>query len=161
MNTITIKLSADRADWKTCAVLMAASDPWLTLGMNAELCEKAFVGDEKEIYIAKLNDQINGFVILQMKGSFKGYIQTLFVKDEWRGKGIGKQLLQFSEQRILKVSPNIFICVSSFNTAAAKLYYEFGFELVGELKDFVKKGFTELLLRKTVGPMVGYQSERQ
>ncbi len=30
--------------------------------------------------------------------------------------------------------------------------------LVGELDNFVKKGFTELLLRKTVGPRVGYKA---
>jgi hypothetical protein len=37
-----------------------------------------------------------------------------------------------------------------------KLYYEFGFKLVGELSDFVKEGYTELLLRKTFGPIIGY-----
>jgi ribosomal-protein-alanine N-acetyltransferase len=72
--------------------------------------------------------------------------------------GLGRKLLQFCEDRILKISPNIFICVSSFNVGAIKLYYEFGFKLVGELEDFVKKGFTELLLRKTFGPIVGYKS---
>ena len=50
----------------------------------------------------------------------------------------------------------MFICVSSFNSGAIKLYYEFGFKLIGEMENFVKEGFTELLLRKTVGPRVGY-----
>lgn len=76
-----------------------------------------------------------------------------------RGKGIGIQLLGFCEERILKFSPNVFICVSSFNTAAIKLYYKFGFKLVGELDNFVKAGFTELLLRKTVGARVGYSPQ--
>jgi hypothetical protein len=40
-----------------------------------------------------------------------------------------------------------------------KLYYELGFKLVGELENFVKEGFSELLLRKTVGPRVGYQGK--
>ncbi|MGZ3753398.1 MAG: GNAT family N-acetyltransferase, partial [Mucilaginibacter sp.] len=74
-----------------------------------------------------------------------------------RGRGYGTQLLQFCEDRILQHSPNIFICVSSFNHGAIQLYTKFGFELVGELKDFVKKGFTELLFRKTVGPVVDYK----
>jgi hypothetical protein len=34
-----------------------------------------------------------------------------------------------------------------------------GFKLVGELENFVKEGFSELLLRKTVGPRVGYQGK--
>jgi ribosomal protein S18 acetylase RimI-like enzyme len=52
----------------------------------------------------------------------------------------------------------VFICVSSFNKDAARLYYKFGFKLVGELDNFIKEGYTELLLRKTVGPRLGYQS---
>jgi ribosomal-protein-alanine N-acetyltransferase len=62
--------------------------------------------------------------------------------------GFGKMLLQFCEERILKISPNIFICVSSFNEGAIRLYNEFGFKPVGELDN---------LLRKTAGPMVGYR----
>jgi ribosomal-protein-alanine N-acetyltransferase len=69
---------------------------------------------------------------------------------------MGTRLLHFCEERIRKISPNIFICVSSFNKGAMKLYYEYGFKLVGELNDFVREGFTELLLRKTYGPIVGY-----
>jgi ribosomal-protein-alanine N-acetyltransferase len=96
-------------------------------------------------------------VVIQTQGTFKGYIQAIAIKDVYRGAGYGSQLLQFCEDRILRYSPNIFICVSSFNHGAIQLYIKFGFELVGELKDFVKKGFTELLLRKTVGPVVGYE----
>ena len=65
-------------------------------------------------------------------------------------------MLQFCERRILAISPNVFICVSSFNKGAIKLYYETGFKLVGELTDFIKEGFTELLLRKSAGPILGY-----
>ena len=41
---------------------------------------------------------------------------------------------------------------------SCQLYTKFGFEPVGELKDFVKKGFTELLMRKTVGAIVDYKA---
>ncbi len=95
-------------------------------------------------------------MIIQVCGTFSGYIQTLCIDERERGKGLGTKLLQFAEQRILRFSPNIFICVSSFNDGAIRLYEEFGFKLVGELRDFVKSGFTELLFRKTVGPIVGY-----
>ena len=33
-------------------------------------------------------------------------------------------------------------------------------ELIGELENFVKEGFTELLLRKTVGPRSGYTGQK-
>jgi len=154
---ISFKLTTDDQDVSVCAMMMAETDPWITLEMNYELCLKAFEGPSKEIYVIAQNDEIAGFVILQTGGTFKGYIQTLCIGEAYRGKGLGKKLLQFCEERILKISPNIFICVSSFNKGAIKLYYEFGFKLVGELNDFVKEGFTELLLRKTFGPIVGYK----
>ena len=110
--------------------------------------------------MVEIDNEIAGFVILQIGGTFKEYIQTICIDGAYRGRGIGKKLLQFSEERILKISPNIFICVFSFNNGAIRLYIEFGFKLVGELDNFVKEGFTELLFRKTFGPIVGYKTKQ-
>lgn len=153
---IEIKLTRENELFQQCAAMMAVSEPWLTLDMDYSYCLKAFDGTCKEVYVTMDESRIAGFVILQVCGSFKGYIQTLFVNNEWRGKGIGKKILQFCEQRVLQISPNLFICVSSFNERAIKLYKEFGFEHVGMLRNFVKEGFDELLMRKTFGPVAGY-----
>ena len=138
------------------ARMMAESEPWITLGIDYDHCLQAFSGPCKEIFIIESESVMKGFVILQVCGTFSGYIQTLCVASGSRGKGLGWKLLEFSEQRIHESSPNVFICVSSFNQEALKLYYSFGFTLVGTLKDFVKAGFDELLLRKTIGPRQGY-----
>jgi [ribosomal protein S18]-alanine N-acetyltransferase len=153
---ITIHLTRETQEIAMCAHMMVESDPWITLGITYDQCLTAFDGDCKEIYVLKEGVNIRGFVILQICGTFKGYIQTICMDKESRGKGLGKKLLQFCEDRILKISPNIFICVSSFNTGAIKLYDDLGYKKVGELENFVKQGFTELLLRKTVGPIIGY-----
>jgi len=153
---ILIRLSTSPKDFAVCARMMSATDPWITLQMDYGQCLKAFEGDYKEIYIIEYENNIAGFIILQVAGTFSGYIQTICIDEAFRGKGLGKILLRYTENRVLKFSPNLFICVSSFNKGAIKLYYEFGFKLVGELDNFVKEGFTELLLRKTVGPRVGY-----
>jgi [ribosomal protein S18]-alanine N-acetyltransferase len=151
-----IDLTTDPHNIEACALMMSGSDPWITLSMDYDQCLKAFDGQYKEIYVVRVENEIAGFVILQICGTFKGYIQTICIDEPYRDKGIGKKLLQFCEERILKISPNVFICVSSFNKGALKLYLEFGFKLVGELDNFVKDGFTELLLRKTFGQLVGY-----
>jgi len=151
---MNIAFTTDPRDFAVCAHMMFISDPWITLGIDYNQCLKAFEGSEKEIYVVEIEKEIAGFVILQIGGTFKGYIQTICIGEAYRGRGLGKKLLQFCEERILKISPNIFICVSSFNTGAIRLYEEFGFRLVGELDNFVKKGFTELLLRKTAGPIL-------
>jgi ribosomal protein S18 acetylase RimI-like enzyme len=158
---ILIRLTTDPKDFTECAHMMSITDPWITLEMNYDQCLKAFEGEYKEIYIIETENVIAGFVIIQTAGTFSGYIQTICIDKAYRGNGFGKQLLQFCEERILKFSPNVFICVSSFNKGAIKLYYEFGFKLIGELENFVREGFSELLLRKTVGPRVGYMGRKQ
>ena len=157
--TITISITTDPQKLAVCAMMMSKTDPWITLEMNYDQCLKAFDGSCKEIYVLETENQIAGFVILQVCGTFSGYIQTICIGEDYRGKGFGTKLLQFCEDRILKFSPNVFICVSSFNKGATRLYYDFGFKLVGELDNFVKEGFTELLLRKSVGPRVGYHAK--
>ena len=124
--------------------------------MSYEHCLKAFEGDYREVFVVEAENALAGFVIMQTQGTFKGYIQTICIAAPWRGRGLGTRLLEFCENRILSYSPNVFICVSSFNEGAIRLYEQFGFKLVGELENFVKEGFTELLYRKTVGPIVGY-----
>lgn len=154
---LVICLTTDANIINACALMMASSDPWITLGMDYQQCRVAFDGPCKEIYAAQYENRIAGFMILQVCGTFKGYIQTICVSEDFRGRGFGKKILRFCERRILQVSPNIFICVSSFNKGALRLYEAFGFKLVGELTDFIKEGFTELLLRKSAGPIIGYK----
>jgi len=159
-NEFLIRLTSDHKELKVCALMMYKTDPWITLGMNYDQCVTAFEGTSKEIYVIETENTIAGFVILQICGTFSGYIQTICIDEVYRGRGFGKKLLHFCEERIHKFSPNVFICVSSFNKGAIKLYYEFGFKLIGELENFVKDGFTELLLRKTIGQRVGYKVNR-
>ena len=153
---LNISQTKDPDVFAECAQLMSRSDPWITLGLTYEYCMKAFEGDFREVFLEEYEKELAGFVILQTQGTFKGYIQTIFMKESRRGMGLGRKLIQFCEDRILEYSPNIFICVSSFNEGAAKLYEKLGYKRVGELEDFIKRGYVELLYRKTVGPIVGY-----
>jgi ribosomal protein S18 acetylase RimI-like enzyme len=158
---LNFRLTTDLQAKKTCAEMMQGTDPWITLGLDYAHCLKAFEGYSKEIILAEYENQIAGFAILQTSGTFNGYIQTLCIDEKYRGKGMGRKLLQYCESRILEYSPNVFICVSSFNKGAIKLYFDFGFTLVGELENFVKDGYNELLLRKTVGAKIGYKKAKK
>lgn len=150
---LVIQPCSEPEDFDRFAHWMAASDPWLTLQLDAAYCRKAFEGVSKETWIIAVDGSTAGFVILQMAGTFRGYIQTLFIAPDFQGKGLGHQLVDFCEAHIGRISPNIFICVSSFNEGARKLYEARGFELVGVLKNFIRNGFDELLYRKTSGPL--------
>lgn len=153
-----IQRSSDPELFALFAEWMSQSDPWVTLGMNREQCRNAFDGDYREVFSLHVNGAPVGFVILQMKGTFKGYIQTLFIHPDQHRKGFGKWLLKYSEDYIRKSSPNIFICVSSFNTDAIRLYEQFGFKQIGILKDFIRPGFDELLYRKNFGDLLSFKT---
>lgn len=157
----TIRSTTDPALFDTLAGSMAASAPWKTLGMDAAACRAGFEGPCKRVFVAYYKGAPGtgtpaGLAIVQTGGSFNGYIQTLFVLAPFQGKGLGTQLLAWCEQEIHQTSPNVFICVSGFNTRALRLYESQGFTLVGTLKDFIVEGFDELLLRKSLGPRLGY-----
>ena len=158
---LSISLTHDAGMLKQCALLMCQSEPWKTLKRDFNGCMEAFQGEYKEIYVATAGGSISGFAILQMAGSFKGYIQTICVSPEHRGKGIGSAILTFCEERIFRESPNVFMCVSSFNTEAAKLYYRLGYVQVGELLNFIVQGYSEILLRKTTGPLAEFRTKEE
>ena len=154
---MNISLTTDTSYFEKGAAIICNSEPWITLKRNYEQCLEAFNGDYKEIYVTTEKNELLGFIIMQMKGTFKGYIQTIAVAANARGKGIGTALIDFAEKRITAISPNVFICVSSFNKKAQDLYIKLGYEKVGVLKDFIVKGYDEILLRKTSGPIGSYK----
>jgi [ribosomal protein S18]-alanine N-acetyltransferase len=137
----------------SCARLMCNSEPWITLGRTYEESLKILGDPSKEVYLAHSNNESAGFIIINMNGPFTGYIQTICIVPEYRGKGIGSILIKFAEERIFRESPNVFMCVSSFNTEARRLYERLGYEIIGELKDYLVQGYAEILLRKTIGPI--------
>ena len=144
------------AELEACAGLMATSEPWLTLGRSYEASLALIRAPGKEIYVARLGERFAGFLILNMHGAFTGYIQTICVGPECRGQGIGSRLVEWAEARTFRDSPNVFMCVSSFNQRAQELYHRLGYSVVGAMPDYVVAGHDEILLRKTRGPLTGY-----
>lgn len=140
-----------------CAKLMANSEPWITLRRTYEDCLRMLKDPSREVYLGFAKDEIVGFIIFLMRGPLVGYIQTVAVKPEWRNKGIGSKLLEFAEEKIFTRTPNVFMCVSSFNKKAQKLYKRLGYEVISELKDYIVSGHSEILLRKTIGPITEFK----
>ena len=97
-----------------------------------------------EIHIATVGEEITGVLILFFR---------------WRGRGIGTRMMEFAEQKIFRLSPNVFLCVSSFNSKSQKFYERLGYQRVGELADFVVEGCSEFLMRKTRRPLLNFKPE--
>ena len=148
-----IRLLVTTGEAEACARVMASSEPWVSLKRDFDESLATLTDPSKEIYITTIDDALAGFIILDMKGAFVGYIKTVCVFPEWRSRGLGTRLIAFAEERIFRESPNVFMCVSSFNDKAFDLYQRLGYEKTGELKDFIVPGHSEFILRKTIGPL--------
>lgn len=151
LNTL-IGPASSTADREACARMMSSSEPWITLGRDYARCVTIVSDPERELYVARARSEVVGFILLNMHGPFPGYIQAVCVAETARGLGIGSQLVGYAEARIGRVSPNVFLCVSSFNSGARRLYGRLGYEFVGPLTDYLITGHDELLYRKSLGP---------
>jgi ribosomal-protein-alanine N-acetyltransferase len=157
VSELAIRPLTGLAEAEACARMMADSEPWITLGRGYEASLALLVRPDREAYVALSDGAVAGFVIINLHGPFVGYLQTVCVAAEARGRGIGTELVRFVEQRIFRESPNVFLCVSSFNAEAQRLYERLGYTLVGELTDYLVVGHSEFLYRKTIGPLGGFR----
>ncbi len=139
---------------KICAKIMTGSDPWKTLGITMEMMLKTLKDPLHKTYLVLINEQIAGTFVLQERGAFTGYIKSIAVKKEWQGHKIGELMMTFIEDKFFLSGSNVFLCVSSFNKNAQRFYQNLGYKEVGILTDYVVKGYDEILMRKTRGPII-------
>ena len=156
---VKIRPICGQQEFETCARMMAESEPWITLQRGYSASLRNLSSGEKEIYVAVKGDEIFGFIVLNLHGGFVGYIQSICVAPRSRNQGIGRKLVNFAERRVFKSHPNMFICVSSFNPDAQRFYRGLGYEVVGELKDYLVDGHSEILLRKTIGSLTTFRKK--
>lgn len=142
--------AADRM-WATG--VMANSEPWLTLGRDYADAMRLLKNPAKQCVLVRSGGERAGFLVLDLNGPLGGYIQTIGVAPEMRGRGIGTAALHWAERYIFKKHRNVLMCVSSFNRDAQRLYKRLGYETIGRLCDYVVAGHDEILLRKTLGPL--------
>ena len=140
---------ANDSEKDLAADLLADSEPWITLRINRELCRKNCHDPEFQLYIAYAGSNPAGIILIDPRGiAGSPYIKSVAVWPEYRGGGIGTILLSFAEGLFSGKARFIFICVSSFNKRAGKLYEKNGYIAAGELKDYIIDGASEILMQK-------------
>ena len=91
------------------------------------------------------NSRALGFILLAPHGlAGSPYIACIAVSPEAQGRSVGSQLMQFTERHFHGRS-HLFLLVSSFNSRAQQFYRRHGYEFIGELKDYVVAGHSELI----------------
>jgi ribosomal protein S18 acetylase RimI-like enzyme len=141
---------ATEADREWCARVMAATDPWVTLGRGYEQCLARCRQAELIALVARLNETPLGFILLHPTGlAGSPYVASIATAAEARGQGVGSALLEAAEAWFPNAR-HIFLCVSSFNARARRLYERRGYAMVGELMDYVIQGASEILMHKNL-----------
>jgi len=140
---------ANDTEKEIAAHLFAGSEPWISLGIGIEQCRLNCYDHEFQLYVSYSDNRPAGAVLIDPRGvAGSPYIKSIAVFPEFRGKGMGTSLIKFAEDMFRGKARHIFICVSSFNKRAEKLYMNLGFQLVGELRDYIINGASEMLLWK-------------
>lgn len=100
------------------------------------------------LFVAVTSQHVAGFFFYLPNGAFHSfpYLHLLAVKEEYRGQGVGKFLLQSWEGQTSR--DKLFLCVSDFNTNAKIFYEKNGYRQVGMLPDLYRKDITEYLMMK-------------
>jgi len=140
---------ATEQDREWAARLMAQSEPWITLGRGLDKCREACGRPGYLLFVARDAGEPCGFILLHPRGvSGSPYVASIAVRESHRGLGIGTLLLNHAEDLFRPEARHIFLCVSSFNEGARRLYERQGFEAVGEFRDYVIDGASEILMHK-------------
>jgi len=138
---------AGESELAWCSQVMASTDPWLAYKFSIETCAAILRWPGSTLFIARTLQPV-GFMMLHPRGFLgRPYIAVIAVVPDLRSRGIGTRLLEFAEAHF-SASRHVYLCVSSFNPRALRLYERQGYVKVGELPDFIADGFSELLMQK-------------
>ena len=94
--------------------------------------------NNEEIYVAKENNNIMGYVIIEImeknnrKMRYRKILEisNLGVEENYRNKGIGTELLNFIKNKALENNcTDLYLTVNEENKNAIKLYEKFGFRI--------------------------------
>ena len=108
--------------------------------MDVEVAKKLFqefISNEHlgKSWLIYSENEIVGYIILTFIFSFEyggkiAFVDELFIKETARGKGFGKEAIQFIQREVPKLSLNLlYLEVEPHNENAQKLYLAHDFEL--------------------------------
>jgi len=108
---------------------------------------------EGEVVVIKFSEKIvASLILLFRKGSRHIRIYSLAVSPDFRGKGLAKEMLVYSEKKASEMNlKQISLEVNEKNTGAIELYQKSGFQVYKTKNNYYKDGSKALVMRKTSG----------
>ena len=105
---------------------------------------------QENLYVALIGEECVGFTYIIPKGAFHSfpYLHIIAVKEEYRNKGIGKALLDYSEKIAYEMADKFFLVVADYNPEAKRFYERNGYQQVGAIPGLYRPGVTEYMMTK-------------
>ena len=105
---------------------------------------------QENLYVAFIGEECVGFTYIIPKGAFHSfpYLHIIAVKEEYRNKGIGKALLDYSENIVCETADKLFLVVADYNLDAKRFYERNGYQQVGRIPNLYRSGVTEYMMAK-------------
>ncbi|MBX2840186.1 MAG: GNAT family N-acetyltransferase [Flammeovirgaceae bacterium] len=98
------------------------------LWMENALAQKT----DTHVLVYKEQNEICGMVTLKLKDGI-GNIDLIAVRQDFRGRGMGKKLLIAAETNLNNKTDQVSVVTQSRNSLACRLYESFGFELANQV----------------------------
>jgi diamine N-acetyltransferase len=103
---------------------------------TARLALEKFINDPSlgRLWLIETEDKAIGYVALTVSYSFEfhgrdAFVDELFIDEDYRGQGVGKQTIQFIEKRCREFGIDaLHLEVERTNVAGQALYKKFGFK---------------------------------
>ena len=138
-----------RDDAARLGALLAAIDPWRTLGLPEDSLTRALSRDDPAVarYLVRAGDRDAGVVVLRGPWLRGPFLELLAVFEPFQRRGLGREVIAWIAGTAVAAAPNLWATVSSFNARARAFYATLGFREVAVLPDLIVAGHDEVLLR--------------
>lgn len=132
------------------AEMLSVSEPWISLKFSATSLASYLTRDDTSLrrYVISVEANLVGVICVRYPWLRGPYIELLGLFPNYRGKGIGKQVLAWAETEARCEAKNLWVVTSSFNHQALDFYQRLGFYPIGPIPGLVTPEYDEILLRK-------------
>ncbi len=142
-------------DLDACAAVVDGLTFFQGYGLTGASAARALAGgldagDEVHVARAEPRGPAIGFTWVMPRGAFGrgAYLRLIAIDDVWRGRGVGRALMDDVARRHAVRSGGVSLLVTSTNAPAIAFYEALGYARVGTLGSFVKPGVDEVLFYK-------------
>jgi len=138
------------------SIILAGMEPWSRLGSSPErLCRSMLTNpfDKARSWCMKVDGEPAGVLVIHEDWLVGPYLKRLAVLPTFQKQGLAQAALTWWEADARQAgTANLWLCVSSFNAPAQRLYETMGFRQTGVLNDLIVSGHDEILMRKQLRP---------